>query len=207
MIISKRFTFEASHILPNHPGKCGRLHGHSYKVTVFVEGPVNTHTGFVRDYAELKAASQPVIDLLDHHHLNCFIRYPSAENIATFIAHQIYSTGAMNDGIERLSVTVQETENTSAQWDSKNLEDIKRFEDPLDAPWRAPDPGPCSNVPATIASLEESVPQYMRMTLECLMKLEQYKLYCNSMGAPGAVFDEINAAVQAGVIGEKEKAE
>ena len=75
--ISKEYRFEASHYLPNHPGKCARLHGHSYRVVVQVEGEVedsglNHHQadrGMVMDYAELDAIVKPIIERMDHTHL------------------------------------------------------------------------------------------------------------------------------------------
>ena len=72
MEIFKEFTFEAAHRLPNVPAehKCSRLHGHSYRVVVHVEGPVGEPSGWVRDYAELSSAMKPLLDVLDHHYLN-----------------------------------------------------------------------------------------------------------------------------------------
>lgn len=69
MEISKTFTFEASHVLPHHKGKCANLHGHSWVLTVAVSGPVDPHSGFVMDYAGLKGAIQPIVDDMDHAHL------------------------------------------------------------------------------------------------------------------------------------------
>lgn len=69
MRLSKEFRFEASHRLPNHPGKCRRLHGHSWRLTVVVEGEVDSSTGMVMDYDEIKKVMQPIIDDLDHRHL------------------------------------------------------------------------------------------------------------------------------------------
>ena len=70
--LSHAFSFEASHRLdhlgPNHP--CFPLHGHSYRVTITVEGEVDLVTGFLIDYAELKRIVQPIIKQLDHTHLN-----------------------------------------------------------------------------------------------------------------------------------------
>ena len=45
MRIGKLFKFEAAHRLPNHPGKCKNLHGHSYKLEVVVNGEVNFFSG------------------------------------------------------------------------------------------------------------------------------------------------------------------
>lgn len=69
MKLTKTFRFEASHILPKHPGKCSRLHGHSWVLHVSVEGPVNPETGFVVDYADISAVVKPLIERLDHRHL------------------------------------------------------------------------------------------------------------------------------------------
>ena len=68
MRLYKDFSFEAAHRLPNVPPehKCARLHGHSFQVRVSVDGPVGERTGWVVDFAELKAAFRPVYDQLDH---------------------------------------------------------------------------------------------------------------------------------------------
>ena len=51
----KEFTFEAAHRLPRLPAehKCSRLHGHSYRVAITVEGEVNALTGWLMDYGEI----------------------------------------------------------------------------------------------------------------------------------------------------------
>ena len=70
MKISKDFAFEASHMLPNHPGKCSRLHGHSWTGHVTVIGDVNPSTGFVMDYYDLsEIIRKRIFDPLDHRHL------------------------------------------------------------------------------------------------------------------------------------------
>lgn len=91
--LSKEFRFEASHRLshlpPDHP--CYRLHGHSYKIEVEVYGPVNEQTGFLIDYADLKAVVDPVINELDHRHLNDIdgLPLPSSEHIARWLWEKI----------------------------------------------------------------------------------------------------------------------
>lgn len=72
MELCKEFSFEASHILPNHPGKCSNLHGHSWVLSVSIRGPLDPSTGMVADFADLKAAVQPVVDELDHAHLGAW---------------------------------------------------------------------------------------------------------------------------------------
>ena len=70
--LTKGFHFDASHRLDNlsedHP--CYHLHGHSYRVDVEVEGEVDAKTGFLIDYADIKKTVAPIIDQLDHKHLN-----------------------------------------------------------------------------------------------------------------------------------------
>lgn len=74
--LMKEFTFEASHILPRHPGKCSRLHGHSWKLRVHVKGEPNEETGFVMDYTDIKLVVQSLVDKLDHRHLGTWGSYP-----------------------------------------------------------------------------------------------------------------------------------
>jgi 6-pyruvoyltetrahydropterin/6-carboxytetrahydropterin synthase len=47
--IYKTLTFESAHILKGHP-KCGKLHGHSYKVEVWLTGELTKTFGFVLDF-------------------------------------------------------------------------------------------------------------------------------------------------------------
>jgi 6-pyruvoyltetrahydropterin/6-carboxytetrahydropterin synthase len=87
--LSKVFTFEAAHSLPNVPAghKCGRLHGHSYHVEITVRGPVNRQTGWLMDFAELKVKFKPLEDQLDHRFLNEVpgLENSTSENLARWI--------------------------------------------------------------------------------------------------------------------------
>jgi 6-pyruvoyltetrahydropterin/6-carboxytetrahydropterin synthase len=87
--IRKQFSFEAAHVLPHHAGKCSRLHGHSYRLDVTVEGPLagsGPATGMVVDFDDLaRAVRSAVIDELDHRHLNDTIPNPTCENIVAWI--------------------------------------------------------------------------------------------------------------------------
>jgi 6-pyruvoyltetrahydropterin/6-carboxytetrahydropterin synthase len=87
--IFKEFTFEAAHRLPNVPEghKCARLHGHSFQASVHVRGPVGEQTGWVMDFADIKAAFKPLEDRLDHHYLNEIegLENPTSEVLARWI--------------------------------------------------------------------------------------------------------------------------
>jgi len=84
----KEFTFEAAHQLPLVPKdhKCFQLHGHSFKVRVYVQGPIN-EMGWVIDFAELKGICKPWIETLDHSFLNEIdgLDNPTSENIAMWL--------------------------------------------------------------------------------------------------------------------------
>lgn len=88
MEIFKEFGFEAAHRLPHVPPehKCSRLHGHSFRVQVHVEGPVNEN-GWVIDFADIAAAWAPLHAVLDHHYLNEVpgLQNPTSEMVAQWI--------------------------------------------------------------------------------------------------------------------------
>ncbi|MFO5907038.1 6-carboxytetrahydropterin synthase QueD, partial [Pseudomonas aeruginosa] len=79
MELFKEFTFESAHRLPHVPEghKCGRLHGHSFRVAIHIEGEVDPHTGWIRDFAEIKAIFKPIYEQLDHNYLNAKNRISS----------------------------------------------------------------------------------------------------------------------------------
>ncbi len=89
MEIFREFTFEAAHRLPHVPPdhKCARLHGHSYRVVVHVDGPVDNATGWVQDFAELSCAMAPLLARLDHYYLNEIdgLDNPTSEVLAQWI--------------------------------------------------------------------------------------------------------------------------
>jgi 6-pyruvoyltetrahydropterin/6-carboxytetrahydropterin synthase len=87
--IFKVFQFEAAHLLPNLPEdhKCRRLHGHSFRVEIHVEDRVDPHTGWVIDFAEIKARFRPILEQLDHYYLNEIegLENPTSESLARWI--------------------------------------------------------------------------------------------------------------------------
>lgn len=85
----REFQFEAAHRLPHvAPGhKCSRLHGHSFFVRLEVTGEVDPKTGWVMDFADIKAAFSPYYTQLDHHYLNEIpgLENPTSEVLAKWI--------------------------------------------------------------------------------------------------------------------------
>lgn len=93
--LEKSFTFEAAHQLPEHDGKCQRLHGHSWRMTVIVRGhqvsSEGPKTGMVMDYGDIPAVVKPLVEeFLDHHFLNETLPiYPTSEMIAEWVYQQL----------------------------------------------------------------------------------------------------------------------
>lgn len=89
MEVYKEVSFEAAHFLPNLPEehKCRRMHGHSYKIRITVDGIVDTHTGWVMDFADIKKVFEPILQELDHSCLNDIkgLENPSSENLVVWI--------------------------------------------------------------------------------------------------------------------------
>jgi len=137
--IEKDFKFEAAHQLQGHPGKCQWLHGHSYRVTVWIKGTLSEETGMLMDYDELKETCQPVIDEMDHTYLAegsedliwgrdlplltlLGIRVYSvgmrttAENIASYLARKWEDAFLTFEQLQLFGVVVHETATSSAEY-------------------------------------------------------------------------------------------
>lgn len=95
MEVFKEFTFEAAHRLPNLPEshKCFRLHGHSFRARIYVEGPLDPTLEWVQDFADITAAFERYHALLDHHYLNEIegLENPTSEVIAKWIWEKVSS--------------------------------------------------------------------------------------------------------------------
>lgn len=96
--LSKEFRFEAAHRLPFvSPGhKCGRLHGHSFRVKITVRGSVDPLKGWIVDYDNISNAFEPLFQSLDHNYLNDVegLENPTAENLASWIFQRLKINGA-----------------------------------------------------------------------------------------------------------------
>jgi len=85
----KQFHFEAAHDLPTFPPdhKCRRLHGHSFRFDVVVEGEVDPAKGYLIDYGDITQAADPLVRRLDHYYLNEIegLSNPTSEMLARWI--------------------------------------------------------------------------------------------------------------------------
>ncbi len=91
--LSQQFVFDASHQLTHLPKDhpCHNLHGHTYAVVVEVAGEVDNDSGFLIDYREIYRVVKPLIDQLDHRHLNdvAGLEKPTTEIIAKWLWDRI----------------------------------------------------------------------------------------------------------------------
>jgi 6-pyruvoyltetrahydropterin/6-carboxytetrahydropterin synthase len=137
--ITKRFTFEAAHRLPNHNGKCSRLHGHSYVLEVELMGypklddETDSEYGMVIDFSTLSAVVKTdIIELLDHRfivadcqvnlndydHPDAFavdVEVCTAERLVQWITAQLWRRQSEWGGL-LTRVRLYETETGWAEW-------------------------------------------------------------------------------------------
>jgi 6-pyruvoyltetrahydropterin/6-carboxytetrahydropterin synthase len=89
MLIFKEFSFDSAHYLPNVPltHKCREMHGHTYRLTVFLEGRPNMETGWIIDFADLKKIVNKTLAIIDHKCLNTVtgLENPTCEMLAIWI--------------------------------------------------------------------------------------------------------------------------
>ena len=125
--VTRRTSFEACHYLPDYNGKCGKLHGHSYKLEVTVSGTVdcesaeecrNSYDGMVLDFNEIKTMlREEVTDKYDHANLNDFFEVPTAECMAVTIFHDLEAWLAQHvTYVNLVSVKLWETEDSYAEY-------------------------------------------------------------------------------------------
>jgi 6-pyruvoyltetrahydropterin/6-carboxytetrahydropterin synthase len=79
-------TFDAAHYLPNHE-KCGKVHGHTYRVEVEVEGELKN--GMIMDFYELKNVLKETLKKYDHNLINELIENPTCENLCIEIFREL----------------------------------------------------------------------------------------------------------------------
>jgi 6-pyruvoyltetrahydropterin/6-carboxytetrahydropterin synthase len=79
--------FDAAHKLVGYEGKCAELHGHTWRVEVFVVGEKLNDVGILVDFNVLKKKLKEIIERLDHKLLNDLneIGNPTCENISKYI--------------------------------------------------------------------------------------------------------------------------
>jgi 6-pyruvoyltetrahydropterin/6-carboxytetrahydropterin synthase len=116
-----QMSFSSAHLLRGHKGKCANLHGHNYRVEIYVCARQLDEIGMLVDFADLKAATKKVVDYLDHKNINELPPFdqeinPTAEELAAYFLHKV---GAQinDDRIKVQKVRLWETDNCCATYE------------------------------------------------------------------------------------------
>ena len=111
--------FAAAHQLREIKGGCENLHGHNWKIEVFVIGSELGKDGLLIDFRLIKNATKKVIDELDHKFLNELAPFenaePSSENISRHIFESI-SQKLNIQGVKVSKVTAWESDSACASY-------------------------------------------------------------------------------------------
>ena len=76
--------FNSAHLLKDYDGKCSRMHGHTWKISLWVKGSAKDRDkiGILWDFNNLNK----IINKLDHQYLNDILnKNPSVENLTIYI--------------------------------------------------------------------------------------------------------------------------
>ncbi len=111
--------FSAAHQLREFRGPCEDLHGHNWKLEVYVTSETLDSTGIAIDFAILKNHVNTVVGALDHKFLNDIEPFtkqnPSSENIARYVAEEV-SRRLEGSHVKVSRVTAWESENACATY-------------------------------------------------------------------------------------------
>ena len=111
--------FSAAHRLENFYGKCEALHGHNWKVEVFLLGDRLDEAGLIKDFGVVKAKAREVLAELDHKYLNELPVFrqqnPSSENLARYLYERLGSV-INGEGVRVSRVSVWESDTSCASY-------------------------------------------------------------------------------------------
>ena len=113
--LKKRFTIESARFLPKLPKEhpCSRTHGHSFHITLTLEGTLDPQLGWLVDYHDIDLIIRPILQKIDHRLLN---EVPGLENPTTEILTAWIYTEVKRVLPELTQVTLKETEDTECSY-------------------------------------------------------------------------------------------
>lgn len=118
--VCKEFRFAAAHQIRGHRGGCENLHGHTYRVRVWVEAATLDPLGMVVDFADLKRVMEEVIGPFDHRFLNEIPPFDERNTTAELLSQHVFAEvgGRLDDERVRVSrVEVWESDSSFAAYE------------------------------------------------------------------------------------------
>ncbi len=112
-------SFASAHQLRGYKGKCENLHGHNWKVEIYVMAETLNEIGLAMDFLDIKKEARSLLQQLDHHFLNDVFPFteinPSSENIARWI-YDGMSKRINTENVFVSRVTVWESDTAAATY-------------------------------------------------------------------------------------------
>lgn len=110
--------FSAAHNLREYKGQCEKLHGHNWKVQVFLISEKLDTLGMVIDFREVKKIIGDIISRFDHVYLNELPEFksinPTTENLSKTLYHELKNR--LPKGMRVGKVTTWESEHCGAAY-------------------------------------------------------------------------------------------
>lgn len=124
--LNTEFRIDSAHLIDGYEGKCGRMHGHTYRVRMTAKSNKLNPSKYlstpdmVCDFRELKWAGKDVEKGgLDHAFLNDLVDFSTtAERLAEYIHNE--TVKRLPDGI-RLTVTIWETPDSWVEYTDETI--------------------------------------------------------------------------------------
>lgn len=114
--LTVKSAFEAAHFLHNYPGKCARLHGHSWIIEAVAQGRELNELEILIDFKDLKGELNKILDEFDHRYLNEIPPFtdksPTAENLAKVIFDRLAAAEIFSGTTKLSAIRVYESPNS-----------------------------------------------------------------------------------------------
>lgn len=111
-------SFDAAHQLRGYSGPCENLHGHTFKVQVYIRAKKIGKLGYVIDFKKIRAQLKGILEVFDHQNLNALSSFhkinPTSENIAKLVFERLKKILPREGKLTR--VTVFESLTSSASY-------------------------------------------------------------------------------------------
>lgn len=116
--IEQHFRIESARFLPKLPSShpCSRMHGHSFKITLKLVGPLEAEKGWLIDFNDIEAKASPLFNKLDHNVLN---NVPGLENPTSELLAQFIYTELKKDLSGLRQVCISETPDTICKFPAR----------------------------------------------------------------------------------------